>query len=354
MADTQYPVNHPLAIKLWRKALFHEALSETHAKRFMGKGSDSLCQILDETQKGPGDRIRVGLRMQLSGAGVASDGTLEGQEEELTTYTDDVYIDQLRHAVRSKGRASQQRVSFEVRDEAKMGLKDWWADRIDTWFFNQLAGNTTQSDTRYTGMQATIAPSTTAGNARIIYGPDDETTENSLSSASASNNFQLSLLDRAIALARTATPLIRPLANDKFVCFLHPWQVYSLRTDATANRITWYDTQKARVQGGEMDNGIFTGALGEYNGVILHQNNRIPAAGAVTTVRRAVFCGAQAAAIAFGQDNGPSKMTWVEELFDYDNKLGVAAGLIGGLKKLQFNSIDFGSIVISTHAEAPA
>ncbi len=354
MADTQYPVNHPLAIKLWRKKLFHEALTETHAYSFMGKGTDSLCQILDETSKGPGDRIRVGLRMQLSGAGVSGDGTLEGQEEELVTYTDDVTIDQLRHAVRSKGRASQQRVSFEVRDEAKMGLKDWWADRIDTWFFNQLAGNTAQSDVKYTGMQSTLAPSTTTGNARIIYGPDDETTENSISTASASNNFQLTMLDRAIALARTATPLIRPLKDGKFVCFLHPWQVYNLRTDATANRVTWYDTQKARVQGGEMDNGIYSGALGEYNGVILHQNNRIPAAGAVTTVRRAVFCGAQAAAFATGQDNGPSKMTWVEELFDYDNKLGVAAGMIGGLKKLQFNNIDFGTIVLASHAEAPA
>ena len=358
MATTSYPVNHSLAVKLWSKTLFHEALKETHAGRFMGSDSNSLVQIKDETKKSAGDRIRIGLRVQLAGDGIQGDATLEGSEEALVTYTDDVFIDQLRHAVRSAGKMSEQRVTFDVREEAMMGLRDWWAGRIDTSFFNQLAGNTGQSDTRYTGNQAAIAPSTTSGNSRIIFGPDDETTENSLSAASASNNFQLTLLDEAITLAKTASPLIRPIkvnGEDKYVIFLHPYQVFNLRTDATANRVTWYDAQKARVQGGERDkNPIFSGALGEYNGVILHENTRVPLATSTTTVRRAVFCGAQAAAIAYGREySSPNKMSWVEEAFDYGNQLGVSAGLIFGLKKLQFNSNDFGTIVISTHAEAP-
>lgn len=356
MATTSYPLNHPLAVKLWSKTLFHEALKETHAGRFMGSGSDSLIMVKDDMKKSAGDRLRIGLRMQLSGDGIQGDSTLEGLEESLTTYSDDIFIDQLRHAVRSSGKMSEQRVPFSVREEAMMGLRDWWADRIDTSFFNQIAGNTGQTDTRYTGNQVALAPSTTAGNTRILYGPDDETTENSLSAASASNNFQLTLLDEAIVTAKTATPLIRPLrvnGSEKFVCFLHPYQVYSLRTDATANRITWYDTQKARVQGGELDNGIYSGALGEYNGVILHQNNRVPLATSTTTVRRAIFCGAQAAAVAYGRDSGQDRMNWVEEGFDYRNQLGVSAGMIFGLKKMVFNSIDFGTIVISTHAEAP-
>jgi N4-gp56 family major capsid protein len=355
MANTSYPVNHPLAVKLWSKKLFQDALKATHAARFMGSSSNSLIQIKDETQKSAGDKITVGLRMQLSGDGVSGDGTLEGQEEALTTYSDSVFIDQLRHAVRSEGRMSEQRVTFSVRDESKTGLSDWYANRIDTAFFNQIAGNTAQADTRYTGSQATIAPSTTSGNSRIIYGPLDAA-EASLSSASASANFQLTLIDKAVAYAETATPTIRPIkvnGKDHYVCFLHPYQVYSLRTDATANRITWYDAQKARVQGGEMDNPIFNGALGEYNGVILHSNTRVPVAPSTTTVRRAIFCGAQAACIAYGRENSDTKMTWVEELFDYGNKLGVSAGMIWGLKKMQFNSIDFGTIVISTHAEAP-
>jgi len=51
MATTQYPVNHPLAVKLWSKTLYHEALKETQARTFMGKGSDSGITIKDETSK---------------------------------------------------------------------------------------------------------------------------------------------------------------------------------------------------------------------------------------------------------------------------------------------------------------
>lgn len=357
MATTSYPVNHPLAVKLWSKTLFHEALKETQMFKFMGKGSDSLIQIKDETQKSAGDRITIGLRMQLTGTGIQGDATLEGQEETLSTFSDNIFIDQLRHAVRSAGKMSEQRITFNIREEAMMGLRDWWADRIDTWAFNQLAGNTTISDTRYSGNQATIAASTTSDNSRIIFGTAS-TTENSLSAESASAEFQLTMLDTAIEMAKVASPLIRPLrvnGEPKYVAFLHPYQVTSLRTDATANRVTWYDTQKARLQGGEAPskNAIYTGALGEYNGVILHENTRVPLAPSTTTVRRAIFCGAQAAAIAYGREySSPNKMSWVEETFDYGNQFGVSAGLIAGLKKLQFNGNDFGVIVMASHAEA--
>lgn len=88
MAMTEYGVNNALAVKLWARKLFVESLKQTYASRFMGKTPASLIQIKDETNKSAGDRITVGLRMQLSGDGVSGDGTLEGNEEALTTYTD--------------------------------------------------------------------------------------------------------------------------------------------------------------------------------------------------------------------------------------------------------------------------
>jgi hypothetical protein len=72
----------------------------------------------------------------------------------------------------------------------------------------------------------------------------------------------------------------------------------------------------------------------------------------VAAVRRAIFCGAQSAMIAFGRENSPEKFTWVEELFDYKNQLGIAAGSIFGLKKTVFNSKDFSDIVMATYAIA--
>jgi hypothetical protein len=88
MATTNYGVNNALAVKLWSRKLFQEALKTTWLSKFMGKDANSAIQIQTDTQKGPGDRITVGLRMQLSGAGIEGDSTLEGNEESLTTYSD--------------------------------------------------------------------------------------------------------------------------------------------------------------------------------------------------------------------------------------------------------------------------
>lgn len=351
MAVSSWGTNDPLAVKLWSKKLAVEALKQTWASKFMGNDSSALIQIKDETQKSAGDKITYGLRMQLTGAGVQGDGTLMGNEEALTTYSDAVLINQLRHAVRSAGRMSQQRVPFDVRQEALSGLRDWWADRFDASFFNQICGNTAQTNTSYTGNQATIAPDS---NHRIdaAGGSADE-------SLTSGNVFTLAMLDKCVERARTLTPAIRPVrvnGKEYYVAFLHPYQVTDLRTNTSTGQ--WLDIQKAAMTGGEIDNNpIFDGSLGVYNGVILHSDARVTTGcnsstptTAVTSVRRAVFCGAQSAMLGFGRDSGPNRYTWVEELFDYENELGVSAGTIFGLKKTTFNSADFASIVMSTYA----
>jgi len=351
MANTSYGVNSPEAVKLWSRKLFHEALKATWASKFMGSDSNSVLQIIDDTSKGPGDRVRNTLRMLLSGGGIEGDGTLEGNEEALTTYTDDVVINQLRHAVRSGGKMSEQRIPFSVREEARLGLQDWWADRIDTAFFNQICGNTNQTDTKYTGHQAATQPDAShrvfSGNGAVDTAVDASTTASAL--------FTLSLLDTAVTTAKLANPQVRPLkinGADKYVCFMHPYQVEQMRTSTDTGQ--WLDIQKAAISGGDVSgNPIFSGALGEYNGVILHESTRVSigsdASGtAASGVRRAVFCGAQASSIAFGRGYGASKMSWVEELFDYRNQLGVSAGMIWGVKKTVFNSADFAAITIST------
>ena len=353
MATTDYPLNHPLAVKLWSKKLMQEALKQTYFAKFIGKTSGSLIQIKEETSKGAGDKITFGLRMQLTSDGVVGDATLEGNEESLVTYSDSVLINQVRNAVRSDGKMSEQRVPFSVREEARMGLTDWFADMWDTAFFNQLCGNTSQATGAKSGNNATVAPSST----RIQYS-DGKTTEAGIASTGASTQMRLTLIDYAVEKAKTASPMIRPVkvnGEDMWVCFMHPYQVTQLRT--TTDTGQWLDIQKAAMTGGKIaDNPIFTGALGVYNNVILHESTRIPASPTQSTVKRAVLCGAQAGVIAFGQDFGGgetgSNFKWNEKLFDYDNQLGVSAASIYGLKKTIFNSVDFATIVIPTQSIA--
>lgn len=344
--QTNFAVNDPLAVKLWAKKLMVEAIQQTWFRHFISEDGNNVIQQLDDAEKGAGDTVNFGLRMQLVGQGVQGDGVLEGQEEALTTYADKVLIDQLRHAVNVGGRMTQQRVPFELREEGRLGLQDWWANRFDTCFFNHLCGNTMMGNTAYTGNNSPTAPT------KIVLA-GGVANEGALVSA---DTFNLDLIDFGVELAYTTSPIVRPIKVDgeeKYVGFLHPFQVTDLRTSTSTGQ--WLDIQKAAATGGEVsDNPIFTGALGEYNGCILHKAYRVTPCvynGAyVANTARAVIAGAQSAALAFGKGDSKETFTWVEEMFDYGNMLGIAAGSIFGIKKAVFNAQDFSVIVLSTYA----
>lgn len=413
-----YGVNDALAVKIWAKKLFVEALKQTLLDKFIGTGNDAAIQVKDDLSKSSGDKLTYGLRMQLGGDGVIGDSTLEGNEEALTTYTDSIYIDQLRHAVKVVGNMSQQRVNFDIRAEAQSGLVDWWADRLDTNYINQLAGNAyagsrndlSVSNFAITGMNSISAPYTaesgnigadqkvpgvetrgilatavgTAGGKNITAGNDWSKWEAALVAENANTDaaanegyFRLSMLDAAVVKARTMETAIRPIkinGMEVYVAILHPYQVLDLRRNT--NNGQWMDIQKSAMMGGQITNNpIFTGAVGMYNGVIIHEDARIPRAGsgsktslgaeapATNTngtivagenkdICRGIFLGAQAGCVAFGRSYGLTgsnvKYKWTEVLNDYENQLGVSAALVYGCKKTVFNSKDFGTLALSS------
>jgi N4-gp56 family major capsid protein len=382
MADTSYQLNDPETVKVWARKLDREALKRTYMKRFMGsdpdggrEDSNAMITIKNQLNKGPGDRIRVTLRKQLKGRGVTGDGTLEGNEESLGTFTQDLLIDQLRHAVRSDGQMTEQRVTFSLRNEGMQGLADWWAERWDIWGFYHLAGYTPGNTTGTAGADTDATGSEYNGHNTItaptrIVRITGATTDQGMTTA---HNFSLVLLDKAIENAKVGQTgvgkvPIRPLmveGKPYFVVFLHPYQVTDLRTRTTATTshpILWYDIHKAALSGGRFDNPIFNGALGEYNGCILHESTHVPpgvhstSGLAVSTARRAVLAGAQAAVCGFGQGHDKSTYDWFEQRFDYGNKLGVKAGCISGIKKSTYTESgtphDFGVVVMSSYAVA--
>lgn len=367
MSSTVYGVNSPETNKVWSKKLSVESLKKTWAGKFIGTGDDSLIQEHKDLKKTKGDRIRYTLRMQLNGAGVQGDATLKGNEESLTTYTDDLLIDQLRHAADAGGRMSQQRVLFNMRKQCMNGLSDWMAGRFDRAFFTQICGFDATSgaitehgetydgaDTKYTGQNASLSPSTN----RHFFSEAGATGDEDLDSSG--DNMALSLIDDLVTEAKLASPMIRPFKHqgeNVYVMFLHPLQVKSLRTD-TASAGSWFDIQRARLEGGQgaKQNPIFNGSVGFYNNVVLHESSRVTQGvhsstkAAISTVRRAVLCGAQSVALGFGSGDDFEAWNWAEEEEDYGNQLGVGAGYIGGMKKCRFNGEDFGTMVLSTYA----
>jgi N4-gp56 family major capsid protein len=352
MSVQTFGVNNALSNKLWAKKLNVEALKTTYFGKFMGEGTNNMIQVKTEFEQNAGDKVTVGLRMQLSGDGQTEGQTLQGNEENLTLYNDSLVINELVHAVRvkNKGTIDAQRVPFNLRSESKDGLTDWFANRFDTCMANHLTGNTLITDARYNGNNAVAA-------ATLVVRPNSAT-DDATTNGDNTAVMNLKLIDNCVEVAKTNSPLIRPVmvgGQRKYLFFMHPYQVTDLRTNTAAGQ--WLDIQKAALAGGiGSKSPVYTGALGEYNDVILHEWTRLPngisnAGAAQTSTRRAVFCGAQAGLVGFGKEFAKgSHFKWIEELFDYERELGVSAQTIWGIKKSQFNSADFATIVCPTYA----
>ncbi len=351
MALTEFGVNHALAVKRWSTSLAVEAAKKMYFSKFIG----SVITKLTDLEKNAGDKVTYGLRMKLRGAGVTGDGTLEGNEEALTYYSDDLLIDQLRHAVRSKGKASEQRVPYNMRAAAREALATWWAERFDELLFVYLSGARGVDTT----LTLPIGFTSFAGNA--LNTPDaahiqyaDGYAKATITSAMT---MDLAEVDALVEKAETVDPMIQPIMIDgekHYVLIMHPYQATDLRTNTNTGQ--WLDIQKA-ANVRSASNPIFTGALGMYNNVVLHVHRNVVrfddyGSGVNLPAARALFLGAQAAAIAFGNGGGESvaRYSWKEELFDYGNQLGVAAGSIFGVSKTVFNSKDFGVIALDTYA----
>ena len=82
-----------LRAKLWYKELFADVQTMLFMKRFMGEGANNPIQVVRDLQKQAGNYIEFGLSTKLSGDGVTGDDELEGNEEEILTYQNELAID---------------------------------------------------------------------------------------------------------------------------------------------------------------------------------------------------------------------------------------------------------------------
>lgn len=358
MSYTSYALNDSFTVKLWEKDLAVAERAYLPIQPLIGKSSNNIIQFKTSSSKGAGDQITYGLRARLLGAGFSENQLAEGNGEALTTYSDQLTINELGHVVgvKSKNTIDQQRVPYDLREEARDGLTEWWGDRLSMSFFAQVCGYTAQSDVRFTGMVAPVAPSANRWLRAASRSADENITN--------ADTFTLDLIDSAVALAKVGDDKqrVRPLkikGRDKYVVYLHPWQVKSLRTNTNTGQ--WLDITKFALSGGvnQSDSPLYTGALGEYNGCILRESQDVThgvnssTGVAIATTRRAVLLGAQACAIGYGRQAGrPNKYRWNEELFDHKRRLEVSAWAIFGMKKMVFNSQDFGTVVITSYSNA--
>lgn len=366
MATTLIGVNDALAVKLWAKRLAYDIVYRTDISALIGESDNDIIQIKSETSKGAGDQVTFQLMKKLTQDGITENQTAQGNGESLSLYSDAILVNELLFnvGIPNKGRSiDAQRTLLDLRTAARRGLKTLWGERMSQTFFNHVCGYTVQTDLRYAGNNAIIAPSSTRRIITRAAGPTTSTADEAITSA---DTFDLHYVDYARELAETVSSPIHPInvggveggqdiAGLKYVMFLHPYQVTDLRTSTSTGQ--WFDIQKAAIQGGKLSNNpIYTDAIGEYNNVILRKSPHVTqgvnssSGAAITTVRRAVLVGGQACAVAFGQDMSDTDFNWNEELFDHKRKMEVSVMSIWGMKKIQFASTDANTVVVSSYA----
>jgi N4-gp56 family major capsid protein len=320
--------------ELWRKQLFADVRDELFMERFMGSSEQSMIQELEDLKAKAGTNVSFGLGMKLSGDGITGDSELEGNEEALQDYDEDLAVDQLRHAVRLTGNMDEKKNAYNMRTRAKNALADWWAERIDEEIVDKLTGKTTSTFAN--------TPSAAAATRSIWAGGQSAT-----GSVTSAMKMDTKVLDAAKEMAKMASPRIKPLRIDgkpHYVAILHPYSLTALKQDPVYNQAV----REARERGKE--NPIFSGAEAIYNGIIIHEHEyvyRTNDGSGSAYVARNILCGQQAGVFAWGQ---PVK--WVEKTFDYGNCYGISCGAIFGTIKPMFNSLDYGVVTMFAAAAA--
>ena len=354
--------------ELWQKELYQDVMDDNYFSKFMGEGTNSIVQIKSQLKKSKGDTVTLPLTAKLSGNGITGDSELEGNEEAISAYSEAVTIDQIRNAVRLTGKLDEQKNVYDMRMDAKDKLGVWAKEFIERQIFLKLGSVT---NTSLTDVNGTVVGTRAAWSNTPDYVPDADTAAgygdrylgadyaSGATSLASTDLITPELIMRAKTKARLASPMVKPLrieGKEYYVMFIHPWQAYDLKNNATYAQAQ----REAQVRGNS--NPIFTGALGIWDGVVIHEHEYVPfldvsvagnsfrgsATGtnfAVDTCR-AILCGQQAAAFVQTQDS----FMMNEKTFDYGNKVGYATALIGGIQKVQFNSKDYGVVALDTAA----
>ena len=364
MSQTIVAFGDPKAQRKWSANLAVDARKKSYFEnRFIGTDDNAVIQRKTELETGAGDRISFDLCVQMRNRPTYGDQRLDGKEESLKFYTDEVIIDQVRHAASAGGKMSRKRTAHDMRMIAKNRLGDYFSRLVDELFFMYLSGARGINQdfiegTDYTGFAGNSFDAPDASHQ--LYGGS----ATSKASLTTGDKLTTTVIEKAINKAEMMQALDPKVANmvpvtngadNQYVLLMSPFQEYDLRTNSTTGQ--WLDIQKAAATADGRKNPIFLGGLGLLNNTVLHKHRNVIrfsdyGSGSNVAAARALLLGRQAAVVAYGTANG-MRYSWEENTKDYGNEPTVASGFIGGIKKTRFNGKDFGVLSIDTAATDP-
>jgi N4-gp56 family major capsid protein len=380
MAVTNFGTLTGDQLQAWSRDFWRVARNQSFINQFAGAGSNAMVQRVTElTKNQKGTKANITLLADMTGDGITGDYTLEGNEEALRAYDISIELDQLRFANRIAGRMTDQKTVVNFREQSRDALAYAMADRCDQLAFLTLSG-VAYTHKNNGGLRAA---SGTPGHdlADLEYASDvSAPTGDRHRRWDATNGLVAGDTTDVVAADKIGYSTIVELkayAKDNYIrgirgagnqetfhMFVTPQQMAALKLDSDflAN------VRNAGVRG--TANSLFSGSSSlMVDGVMIHEFRHVfNTSGATTGTSanagaagykwganadvvggRALFCGAQALALA---DIGMPEM--VEDTFDYGNQSGISVGKIFGLRKPKYNSDisgsiqDFGVIALDT------
>lgn len=339
---------------------------------YMGRGNSSIIRIRSELRSEAGATINVPLILELRGRGVEGSEVLEGNEEELDNYGDQVRVNWRRNGV-VVPKSTSFRTEIDLLNAARERLVIWSKNKLRDGIINALQSvivpGTTDTEGNLLADTAVLYANSTAGqrntyltnNAdRMLFG-NDTANSSSLNWATSLGNVDTTadkmsaqVIDIAKALAKRTTNnaagmAITPYQSDAtagrewFVMFMDSFAF----SQATRDPLIAQADRDARERGVDT-NPIFQGGDRIYNGVILREipelNPLVGVGAAGANVSRSFLMGAGALAIAWGQDPTPK----TDRDRDYGFRPGVAIEELIGQKKMSFLGTNYGTTEVFT------
>jgi hypothetical protein len=371
MAITQFASSSPSTVKLWSDRVLYDFQSD---QELLGQMLSSGVAIRkDETSRGAGDRITVSWLRRLENQGIVGMSAATGLEAELNYYTDNLLIDQLRNpvAIPNTQTIGAQRVTYDLNEDVYRTSAEWMKTRGTLGCLNQLAGNTAttisfdgqnyvgNNKLAITGLNEATAPST--GNPIRIVRANALTTDEAVGADTTATMKFTYILD-CEKYAEAQRPYIRPLDDKgdgvRYHCYVHTAQWEQLMLDTTSPT-QYRDIQLSMINSGRGEGNIPTSIVYSktriFKSPYVAQGVNSSTAAQVDNCRRAVFCGKEAIAVAYGQgynDGGAITPGFMikSDLTDIENIRRYAIVGIFGIKKLKYDNVDHGVIVISTYS----
>jgi len=419
-ATTNYvATSDDIAVKKYSVALFNERSRQSrmltmlsdkaHAtaraaimqrKRMQTSHHMPIVSITD-LSSGAGDRVTFDLFKKLRGRPTMGSRMLEGRGESLSFDSDEMIIDQTRHAAKAGDKMSQKRTKHNLREIAYASMHEYWGTLNDQRILVHLAGARgtdagddwivpLESDDQFSDIMVNaVRPPTTnryfcAGGGELV--ADVGTTDPLL----------LADLDVITATLREQETPMAPIMIDqkrmdeelKYVCFVTERQWHYILSDIRQNSLSWRNFLAAAERRSNVyKHPLFSGECGYWNGMLIRRMQRAirfapnstvsrinSNTGATQTsqvpnntnhdIDRALIIGGQALMCALGNGRSGGRsgeaypFFWNEKWMDHDDKLEVAAGCMDGYQKVRFTNSsnvidDYGIAVIDSYAPPP-